>query len=130
MVVAVTSPADPAEGTDARDRGSSWPRRTDRGSGTSATEENTMSDLAEPTSSKPLTLPPHKDRRMERRAAIGASLGTVLEYFDFAIFGLLAATVFPTVFFPELDGATALTASFATYGVAFAARPIGSVVFA
>jgi MFS family permease len=70
-----------------------------------------------------------KNRRMERRAAIAASCGTVLEYFDFAIFGLLAATVFPAVFFQDLDGPAALIASFATYGVAFAARPIGSVVF-
>lgn len=70
-----------------------------------------------------------KDRRMERRAALAASGGTVLEYFDFAIFGLLAATVFPTVFFQDLDGPAALIASFATYGVAFVARPVGSVVF-
>lgn len=88
-----------------------------------------MSDLAEPKSSSPLHLADERNRSMERRATVGASLGTVLEYFDFAIFGLLAATVFPTVFFHDLSGSTALIASFATYGVAFAARPIGSVVF-
>lgn len=82
------------------------------------------------TSSSPSARPTiRKTRRMERRAAIAASCGTVLEYFDFAIFGLLAATVFPVVFFRDLDGPAALLASFATYGVAFAARPIGSVVF-
>ncbi|MYW90761.1 MHS family MFS transporter [Amycolatopsis rubida] len=88
-----------------------------------------MSELAEPTSSRPPTLAAGKNRPMERRAAFAASLGTVLEYFDFAIFGLLAATVFPVVFFGELHGAAALMASFATYGVAFVARPLGSLVF-
>jgi len=81
---------------------------------------------ASPAAATPV---PHKNRRMERRAALAASGGTVLEYFDFAIFGLLAATVFPTVFFQDMDGPAALLASFATYGVAFAARPIGSIVF-
>ena len=84
------------------------------------------SESARPGSARPTIV---KNPRMERRAAIAASGGTVLEYFDFAIFGLLAATVFPTVFFQDLDGPAALLASFATYGVAFAARPIGSVVF-
>ncbi|MTD52642.1 MFS transporter, partial [Amycolatopsis sp. RM579] len=88
-----------------------------------------MSDLAAPRSSRPPQVAVVKSRGMERRAGFAASLGTVLEYFDFAIFGLLAATVFPTVFFRELHGATALMASFATYGVAFAARPLGSVIF-
>lgn len=88
-----------------------------------------MSDLTMPAVAESAAPVPKKDRRMERRAALAATGGTALEYFDFAIFGLLAATVFPAVFFQELGASGALMASFATYGVAFAARPIGSVVF-
>ncbi|MTD59689.1 hypothetical protein GKO32_37765, partial [Amycolatopsis sp. RM579] len=50
-----------------------------------------MSELAEPTSSRPPQVAVVKSRGMERRAGFAASLGTVLEYFVFAIFGLLAA---------------------------------------
>jgi MFS family permease len=88
-----------------------------------------MSEVHVATSAERSQPVPRKDPRMERRAALAATGGTALEYFDFAIFGLLAATVFPTVFFQELGSSAALIASFATYGVAFAARPIGSVVF-
>lgn len=73
---------------------------------------------------------PKKSRAQEWRAGFAASLGTVLEYFDFAIFGLLSAVVFPVLFFQEMDGATALLASFATFGVGFFARPLGAFVFA
>ena len=88
-----------------------------------------MTEINAPMSVEPSPPVPKKNRRMERRAALAATGGTALEYFDFAIFGLLAATVFPTVFFRELEGSAALIASFATYGVAFAARPVGSVIF-
>lgn len=73
---------------------------------------------------------PKKSRAKERRAGFAASLGTMLEYFDFAIFGLLSAVVFPVLFFQELDGTAALLASFATFGVGFFARPLGAFVFA
>lgn len=77
-----------------------------------------------------LTTIPRKSRAKERRAGLAASVGTVLEYFDFAIFGLLSAVVFPALFFPQSEGTTALLASFATFGVGFFARPLGAFVFA
>lgn len=66
---------------------------------------------------------------MARKAVFSATLSTVLEWFDFAVYGTLAATVFPTVFFPDLTPAVALFASFGTFGAAFLARPLGGVVF-
>lgn len=55
-------------------------------------------------------------------------IGTALEYYDFAIYGLAAATVFNQLFFPGSDPAVGLIASLATYAVGFAARPIGGLI--
>jgi len=66
---------------------------------------------------------------MEVRAVASGALGSALEYFDFAVYGAFAATIFPTLFFSELGSTGALLASFATFGVGFAARPVGAIVF-
>jgi MFS family permease len=61
---------------------------------------------------------------------VAASLaGTTIEYFDFYIYGTAAVLVFPRLFFPASDPATATVASLATFGVAFVARPLGSILF-
>ena len=63
------------------------------------------------------------------RRVVGASLaGTAIEWYDFFIYASAAGLVFTTQFFPSLDPATGLLASFATLGVSFVARPIGGVV--
>ena len=68
-------------------------------------------------------------RPMEIRAVVSGALGSALEYFDFAVYGALAATLFPMLFFHELGSTGALLASFATFGVGFVARPVGAIVF-
>ena len=68
-------------------------------------------------------------RGMELRAVVSGSLGSALEYFDFAVYGALSATLFPTLFFKDLGSTGALLASFATFGVGFVARPVGAIVF-
>src|SRR5258708_1207703 len=61
---------------------------------------------------------------------LGAStVGTAIEWYDFFLYGFLAATVFPKVFFPELDPVTGTIASFTANFVGFAARPIGGAFF-
>ena len=63
-----------------------------------------------------------------RRAVIGASIGNLVEWFDFAVYGYLAPTL-GAVFFPSDDPTVSLLASFAAFGAAFFARPLGGLVF-
>lgn len=65
----------------------------------------------------------------ERRAAMGAFVGTALEWYDFFIFGTAAALVFGKVFFPGIAPGSAMLASFATLWVGFLARPLGGMIF-
>jgi len=66
----------------------------------------------------------------ERRRIIVASvIGTTIEFFDFYVYATAAVSIFPLLFFPKGEGAAALLASMAAFGVAFVARPIGSMLF-
>ncbi|NMH99331.1 MFS transporter [Pseudonocardia acidicola] len=63
------------------------------------------------------------------RIALASMTGTVIEFYDFFIYGTAAALVFNKVFFPELGAAAGTALAFATFGVAFVARPFGSIFF-
>lgn len=64
-----------------------------------------------------------------RRILLASMIGTTIEFFDFYIYAIAAVLVFPTLFFPKQDPATATLQSFATFALAFVARPIGSALF-
>ena len=64
-----------------------------------------------------------------RRVAIASCVGTTIEFYDFFIYGTAAALVFPKVFFPALGPAAGTIAAFATFAVAFVARPLGAAIF-
>lgn len=63
-----------------------------------------------------------------RKAAFGAAVGNAMEWFDFGIYSYLAVTI-GRIFFPEVDPDAQLVASFATFAVAFVARPVGAIFF-
>ena len=56
-------------------------------------------------------------------------IGTTIEFFDFYIYATAAVLVFPKLFFPASDPASATLASLATFAIAFLARPVGSALF-
>lgn len=70
-----------------------------------------------------------KDRftRDQRRAILGASVGNTIEFYDFTVYGVLAVYI-GQHFFPEAEPSVQLLSSFAVFGLAFLARPIGSII--
>ncbi|MFF0814622.1 shikimate transporter [Rhodococcus sp. NPDC003318] len=67
--------------------------------------------------------------KQARRAALGSFAGAVIDWYDFILYGLIAALVFNTEFFPNVSPAIGTLAAFATFGVGFLFRPLGGVVF-
>src|SRR6202165_3084332 len=64
-----------------------------------------------------------------RQVLFASLIGTTIEFFDFYIFATAAVLVFPRLFFPASDPASATLASLATFAIAFFARPFGSALF-
>lgn len=70
----------------------------------------------------------HSLDRNTKRTVFAAALGTVFEWYDFFIYGSLAA-FFSTLFFPKGNETAALLAALATFGAGFVLRPFGAIVF-
>ena len=76
------------------------------------------------------TLPTDRTvRRQQIRAVVSASVGTTIEWYDFFLYGVAAAAVFPQKFFPGSDPFIATMLSFTTFFIGFVARPIGAAIF-
>jgi MHS family shikimate/dehydroshikimate transporter-like MFS transporter len=63
-----------------------------------------------------------------KRVVLASSFGTVLEWYDFFLYGLAAALVLPHLFFPQSDPLVGTLLSFAAYATGFLARPLGGVI--
>ncbi len=64
-----------------------------------------------------------------RKVVVASFIGTTIEWYDYFIYGTAAALVFPALFFPGASELAGTLASFATFAVGFAARPLGGVIF-
>ena len=74
--------------------------------------------------------PPDPTRaRHLRRAVVASAIGTAIEWYDFFLYGVAAALVFPHQFFPKEDPYTGVLLSFGTYFIGFVGRPIGAAIF-
>ena len=63
------------------------------------------------------------------KLAVASTIGTIIEAYDFVLYGTVAALVFDKLFFPNAEPVIATLASFATFGVGFLARPVGGAIF-
>lgn len=64
-----------------------------------------------------------------RKAAFSSFIGAVVDWYDFLLYGIVAALVFNQQFFPNVSPAIGTLAAFATFGVGFLFRPLGGIVF-
>jgi MFS family permease len=65
----------------------------------------------------------------ERRVLLASLTGTAVEFYDFYIYATAASLVFGPLFFPSTSSAAQLMAAYASFGLAFFARPVGAAVF-
>jgi metabolite-proton symporter len=76
-----------------------------------------------------VTTDPDTHRIQRRRAVIASTVGTTIEWYDFFLYGTIAALVFPALFFPSSSPSVGVLQSFSTLFVGFAARPVGAAIF-
>ena len=67
--------------------------------------------------------------RQLRRAMVASTIGTIIEAYDFLLYGQVAGLVFAKLFFPGSDPLTGTLQAFGIYAVGFAARPVGAAIF-
>jgi metabolite-proton symporter len=87
-----------------------------------------MSDAISPVSPTPASSN-SAQVKSPARVLIASLVGTTIEFFDFYVYATAAVIVFPHLFFPASDPSSAMLQSFATFSIAFFARPFGAVVF-
>jgi MFS family permease len=73
---------------------------------------------------------PARDQASINKAVTAATVGTVIEWYDYALYGAASGLIINKLFFPNLDATTGLLAAFATFAVGYFVRPLGGVVIA
>jgi MHS family shikimate/dehydroshikimate transporter-like MFS transporter len=64
-----------------------------------------------------------------RKIVAASAFGTIIEWYDFFIYGTAAALVFGRLFFPSSDSTVSTLAALSVYAVGYAARPLGGIIF-
>ena len=64
-----------------------------------------------------------------RRVFFASIVGTIIEWYDFLLYGIAAALIFNKLFFPAQDPLSGTLTAFATYTVGFVVRPFGGIFF-
>ncbi len=82
-------------------------------------------------SENPNTPPPGVNPVQERRVLVAGTVGSVVEWYDFGLFGAASALIIGPLFFSkDLSPSAATLAAFATFAVGFFARPVGGMLIA
>jgi MFS family permease len=76
-----------------------------------------------------MTTPAAAQRDLRTRGTSVAFLGTMLEFYDFFIFGAAGATVFPELFFPSFGRTGSVALTMVAYGIGYVDRPLGAFLF-
>ena len=76
-----------------------------------------------------MTSPSHVPSRSGRKAVFASWIGTTIEYYDNASYGLAASVIFAPLFFPSTNPVVGTLLSLGSFGVGFVARPVGALVF-
>lgn len=88
-----------------------------------------MMSATTPSNIIPIATPAVDVGNSKANILFASMIGTTIEFYDFYIYATAAVLVFPHLFFPSSDPATATLQSLATFAIAFFARPIGSALF-
>lgn len=72
---------------------------------------------------------PKENLQLVRRVIAASTIGTIMEWYDFYLYGFASALIFNKVFFPDIDPLAGTLAAFGSYALGFFARPIGGLVF-
>jgi MHS family shikimate/dehydroshikimate transporter-like MFS transporter len=63
-----------------------------------------------------------------RRAVMASTIGTIIEWFDYALYGAAAGIIINKLFFPQISQSAGVLAAFATFAVGFFSRPLGGIL--
>jgi len=69
-----------------------------------------------------------ESNKLPKRAALVSFVGSMLEYYDFFIYGTAAALIFPKVFFANVDPSTGTLLALLSFGIGYIARPVGAII--
>src|SRR3979490_2270447 len=75
------------------------------------------------------SMTPEEHRKQMVRAVVASTVGTSIEWYDYFLYGTMAALVFPKLFFPKADPLTGTLDSFGIFFIGFDARPVGAWIF-